>query len=72
MTQNKVEKALRTIMIGAIDRVEQHFGDLWGFNGQGTENKEIKERFLQFRESMLDYGEAQICKLKGTKWEKKK
>lgn len=68
--------ALRTLMIGAIDRIETEMGHLWGHNlpdDQDTteEEDEIYEQFMACRESILDFGNEQICKIKGIKWTKK-
>lgn len=68
--------ALRTLMIGAIDRMETKMGYLWGHNlpdDQETteEEDEIYEQFMEWRESVLDFGNEQMCKIKGIKWNKK-
>jgi hypothetical protein len=68
--------ALRTLMIGAIDRIESKMGHLWGHDlphDQDTteEEDEIYEQFMECRESILDFGNEQICKVKGIKWIKK-
>ena len=68
--------AIRTLMIGSIDRIEDKFGDLWGhFKSEDEETTpeedELYELFMELRESILDFGNQQICKVKGTKWKKK-
>jgi hypothetical protein len=69
--------ALRTLMIGSIDRIETKLGDLWGhFKSEDEEitdeEEEIYELFMELRESILDFGNQQICKVKGTSWIKNK
>ena len=76
VSTNLAETSLRTLMIGAIDRIEQKFGYLWGHdkdeNAEFTEEEErLYEEFMELRESILDYGNVQICKIRGKKWEKK-
>lgn len=67
--------ALRTLMIGFIDRIEKHMGHLWGIDKEEEdltdEEREIYEEFMDLRESILDFGNEQICKVKGIKWIKK-
>lgn len=68
--------ALRTLMIGAIDRIETKLGYLWGHykpedEDTTEEEDEIYEQFMDLRESILDFGNEQICKVKGMKWQKK-
>lgn len=73
-TDNSVV-ALRTLMIGSIDRIEKHMGHLWGIDKDEEdltdEEREIYEEFMDLRESILDFGNEQICKVKGIKWTKK-
>ena len=71
------ESALRTLMIGSIDRIECKFGYLWGHDKDETDEFTDKENemydiFMELRESILDFGNEQICKVKGKKWEKKR
>mgnify|MGYP006080769559 CR=1 FL=1 len=68
--------SLRTLMIGSIDRIETQMGDLWGHfkpedEDTTEEEDEIYEMFMELRESILDFGNQQICKIKGTNWSKK-
>lgn len=68
--------SLKTLMIGSIDRIEQKFGDMWGhFKAEEEEitdeEEELYELFMELRESILDLGNEQICKIKGVKWTKK-
>ena len=67
--------ALRTLMIGAIDRIEQQFGYLWGHDKLDEDATEEEDRmyneFMDLRESILDHGNEQICKIRGVKWNKK-
>lgn len=69
--------SLRTLMIGSIDRIENKMGDLWGHfkpDDEDTteEEDEIYELFMELRESILDFGNQQICKIKGVNWSKGK
>lgn len=62
--------SLRTLMIGSIDRIETKMGDLWGHfksDDEDTtkEEDEIYELFMELRESILDFGNQQISKIKG-------
>jgi len=68
--------AIRTLMIGSIDRIEQKLGHLWGHDKPegdyfSDEEEEIYELFMDLRESILDFGNEQICKIKGKPWKKK-
>ena len=68
--------SLRTLMIGSIDRIENKMGDLWGHFKEEDEDiteqeEEMYELFMELRESILDFGNQQICKIKGTPWAKK-
>lgn len=68
--------ALRTLMIGSIDRIENKMGYLWGHfkedDEETTEEEDdLYEIFMELRESILDFGNEQICKVRGTKWTKK-
>lgn len=69
------ETAVRTLMIGALERIENEFGDLWGHNKEDNEiteeDEDMYDRYQELRESILDYGNEQICKLKGIPWKKK-
>ena len=68
--------AIRTLMIGSIDRIEDKLGDLWGHFKEEDEEitereEELYELFMELRESILDFGNQQICKVRGIKWTKK-
>lgn len=68
--------SLRTLMIGSIDRIENKLGDLWGhFKGEEEdtteEEDELYELFMELREEILDFGNQQICKVKGIPWAQK-
>ena len=68
--------AIRTLMIGSIDRIEDKLGDLWGHFKEDDEEitereEELYELFMELRESILDFGNQQICKVRGIKWTKK-
>lgn len=68
--------ALRTLMIGSIDRIENKMGHLWGHFKEDDEDTteeedDLYEIFMELRESILDFGNEQICKVRGTKWTKK-
>lgn len=71
------EKAIKTTMIGAIERIEKAFGHLWAHDkedGDETitdEEEEMYDVYMSLRESILDFGNEQICRVKGIKWEKK-
>ena len=75
VSERLVESALKTLMIGSIDRIEQKLGHLWAHREDKTEftdeEEEMYELFMDLRESILDYGNEQICKIKGKRWEKK-
>lgn len=72
------EVAIRTTMIGAIERIENKLGFLWAHGKEDgdpsitDEQAELYEIFMDLREEILDFGNQQICKIKGVKWEKKK
>jgi hypothetical protein len=72
------EVAIRTTMIGAIERVERVFGHLWAHEKQDgdptitEEQEQLYDLFMELREEILDFGNKQICRVKGIKWEKKK
>lgn len=60
--QSYMEKRLQTTMIGAIARMEENFGFLWG---QDQENITLKEeKFLDIweltRHQILNYGNNQL------------
>ena len=74
-TDNAVA-ALKTLMIGSIHRIEQKFGDKWGhFKNEDEEfteeEDELHALFMELRESILDLGNEQICKVQGKKWTKR-
>lgn len=70
------ETAVRTLMIGSIERIETKFGYLWGNEKEDAditeEDEEMYDIFMELRESILDYGNEQICKIKGIQWKKKR
>ena len=72
------EVAIRTTMIGAIERIENKLGFLWGHDKQEgdpsitEEQEDLYDLFMELREDILDFGNKQICKVKGIKWEKRK
>jgi predicted hydrocarbon binding protein len=75
VSTHAAETALRTSMIGSLDRIEQKFGHLWGHNKNEDEltdeDEDMYEIYMELREEILDYGNEQICKLKGIQWKKK-
>ena len=72
---DNAETAIRTFMIGSIDRIERYMGHMWGHmknEGETTpEEDELYEMFMELREEILDFGQQQICKMRGQKWKKK-
>lgn len=77
ISERLAESALRTLMIGSIDRIEQKMGHLWGQHKDDDqeftkEEEDLYDLFMELRESILDFGNEQICKIKGKKWEKKR
>ncbi len=76
VSTHAAETAVRTLMIGAIDRIEQKFGYIWGHNKEEQElteeDEDMYEIFMELRESILDYGNEQICKLKGIRYDGKR
>jgi len=75
VSTNAAETAIRTLMIGSIERIEKSFGHLWGHDKDESEitdeEEEMYEIFMELRENILDYGNEQICKVKGIQWKKK-
>ena len=75
VSTHAAETAVRTVMIGSLERIENIFGPLWGHEKEDadlTEEDEIMyEKYSALRESILDYGNEQICKLRGVKWIKR-
>lgn len=73
----EAEKAVRTIMIGALYRIETKMGYLWANEKEDNDpsitdaENDMYDIFMELRESILDFGNEQICKIKGIKWEKK-
>jgi hypothetical protein len=64
-----VEKRIQTTMIGALARIEENLGYLWGHKKPETEPLTNKEQeFLDLweylRNDILNYGNAQIRKSK--------
>lgn len=75
VSTNSAETAVKTLMIGSIERIEKSFGHMWGHDKEESEitdeEEEMYEVFMDLREAILDYGNEQICKLRGIKWKKK-
>lgn len=75
VSTNAAETAVRTLMIGSIERIETKLGYLWGHDKEDAditeEDEEMYDLFMELRESILDYGNEQICKLRGIQWKKK-
>ena len=62
-----MEKRIQTTMIGAIARVEKHFGFLWGHNKEGdlTDEEEQYADMWDFtRNEILNHGNNQIRNIK--------
>jgi hypothetical protein len=61
-----LQKRIQTTMIGALARIEQHFGHLWGQDKDG-ELSSLEEDFLDrwefLRNDILNYGNRQIRQL---------
>ena len=75
VSTHAAETALRTSMIGWLDRIERKLGHLWGHDKNEDEltdeDEDMYEIYMELREEILDYGNEQICRLKGTQWKKK-
>jgi hypothetical protein len=58
----EMEKRLRTVMIGAISRMETSFGYLWNHGDDPqTENQELfADKWEDLRLAILDHGNYQI------------
>lgn len=60
MEKNKCQRHAQTIMIGALARIEEKFGDLWGHGKDDSElsNEEVywQNIWLDLRTSILDLG----------------
>lgn len=62
-----VEKRIQTTMIGALARIEESLGFLWGQNKEGdlTEKEEqFADIWDYLRNDILNYGNKQIRQLK--------
>lgn len=59
---NDINSRMKTLMIGFIDRFEQSFGYLWNHGSEPqTENQKLfKQKWLDLRTTLLDYGNDQI------------
>ena len=65
--QSQIEKRIQTTMIGALDKVEKNFGNLWGHYKDGplTEQEEEFAELWDFtRNQILNQGNNQIRNLK--------
>lgn len=63
--KNNIAGKLRTVMIGAIARFEENFGQFWG-HGQDQvtpEQEVLREVWTETRKQILDAGNHQIRKL---------
>jgi hypothetical protein len=61
-----MQKRLQTTMIGALARIEQHFGFLWGQDKDGelsVEQEDFLDRWEFLRNDILNYGNKQIRQL---------
>jgi hypothetical protein len=62
------ERFVKTTMIGAISRIEKHFGKFWGHEKPQEERSErqliVYDLFMKLREDILDLGNDQIDKLR--------
>ena len=64
-----VEKRCKTIFVGAVYKIEQNYGDLWGENELGDddqlspEQQSEYEKFLDLRDSIFDQGNSECKKL---------
>lgn len=68
MDNKKVEGLIRTTMIGAISKIEEKFGQFWGFGKPEEERtdrqKKVHDLFMELREEILDLGNEQIRKFR--------
>ena len=57
-----IESRMRTVMIGAISRIEENFGYLWNHgNDPETKNQEIfADKWENLRLELLNHGNHQI------------
>lgn len=57
-----IEKRIKTVFIGALDRFEKKFGFLWGKDQERLTSEEKKMLYLwkQVRTDILDHGHDQI------------
>jgi hypothetical protein len=60
--KKEVRKKIQTTMIGALSKIEDHFGYLWGHGEDQItrEQEEYKYMFEELRTKILDNGNAQI------------
>jgi hypothetical protein len=62
-----VEKRIQTTMIGALARIENTFGHLWGQDKEGEltrEEEEFADAWDFLRNDILNYGNKQIRQVK--------
>lgn len=55
---NSMETKFKTIMIGSLARIEDHFGFLWGHNKNNLtdKEKEFRELWEDLRTEILNHG----------------
>lgn len=61
------KKRFQTVFVGAIDKIEQYFGELWGSDEIDEENMtptQLKyyHKFLELRTKIFDQGNDQFSK----------
>lgn len=65
--RQQIEKRIKTTMIGALDKVEQNFGHLWGHFKEGpltAQEEEFAELWDYTRNQILNQGNNQIRNIK--------
>ena len=61
--QNEITSKMKTMMIGALSSIEEHFGELWalGKNRPLTDTEQrFYDAFMLLRKEILDRGNTQI------------
>lgn len=63
-----IDRGCHTIFVGAIAKVEEQFGDLWGndeIDPDDMDPIQIKwyNKFMDVREQIFDQGNNELCKL---------